>query len=52
MKKITYTTIIIGKSGKVYDLGKGEYPSPKDQPPSNAFVCTQEEADGMKRKKG
>ena len=40
------TTVIIGRSGKVYDLGKGEFPT--GELSGNAFTCTQEEADKLR----
>jgi len=55
---IPYTTICICADGKVYDLGKGEYP-PKSHEEVikekkfmviNAYTCTQEEADRLKAK--
>jgi hypothetical protein len=43
------TTVLIGRTtGRVYDLGKGEFPSGADRPATNAFTCTQEEADKLR----
>ncbi len=59
---IKYTTVVICKDKSVYDLGKGEFPpSPQvkgrvvviKEPKHkviNAFACTQEEADRLKKK--
>jgi len=38
MKPIEMTTIVIGKTGKRYDLGRNEQIGESDYPPSNAYV--------------
>ena len=48
---IYYTTVIISKSGKVYDLGKREGPG-GDEFCINAYTCTVEEAERLKSKCG
>lgn len=55
------TTVVIGRNGKVYDLGKGEFPGDRYLVEGgkrrrklavtmveNAFTCTQEQADALK----
>lgn len=42
------TTVVIGRDGKLYDLGCGEFPGKKTLV-QNAFSCPQEEAEAMKR---
>ena len=50
-KSIIYTTIVIGKSGRIYDLGVGEYPGSNDRPSQNAFVCLKNKVPLLKRKR-
>lgn len=47
--RVQMTTVAIGrKTGRLYDLGKGEFPSGDDRPALDAFACTQEEADKLR----
>lgn len=39
MVRDIYTTVVIGKSGRVYDLGSKEIPGESERPPQNAFTC-------------
>lgn len=44
------TTIVIGSNGKIWNLGKGEYPGQNDTP-VNAYTCLMSAAPGRKKSK-